>query len=130
MRALRIRQPHAEAILRGVKQNEYRNRRTHIRGRILIYASPGRDSAEEAAAAMAEYGITDCGCDDLPRGVLVGSVELHDCTGPRRNFRSHVRNPERADGSVGSPRKRRNLRKAAKPSGETLMELFSALHER
>ncbi|MFI5456743.1 MAG: ASCH domain-containing protein [Isosphaerales bacterium] len=97
MRALSIRQPHAEAILRGVKRIEYRNRRTHIRGRILIYASLGRDPAEEEAAVMAEYGISECRCDELSRGVLVGSVELYDCTGQDRDFHWHVRNPEQAE---------------------------------
>ena len=96
MRALSIRQPHAEAILRGVKSIEYRNRRTHIRARIMIYASLGRDPAEEEAAMMAAYGISDCRCDQLPRGVLVGTVELYDCTGQDEDFQWHVRNPERA----------------------------------
>lgn len=40
MRALSIRQPHAEAILRGTKTTEYRSKATKIRGR--IYASLGR----------------------------------------------------------------------------------------
>jgi hypothetical protein len=36
MRALSIRQPHAEAILRGIKKIECRSRPTHVRGRVLI----------------------------------------------------------------------------------------------
>jgi hypothetical protein len=28
---------------------------------------------------MAQYGIDDAPCDDLPRGVIIGSVELYDC---------------------------------------------------
>jgi hypothetical protein len=96
MRALSIRQPHAEAVLRGVKRIEYRNRRTHIRGRIWIYAALSRDPADEEAAMMAEYGIADCRCDQLPRGVLVGTVELVDCTGKDRDFHWHLRKPERA----------------------------------
>jgi hypothetical protein len=92
VRALSIRQPHAEAILRGVKKIEYRSGPTKIRGRILIYASLGRYSAEAEAEMMSQYGINDVTCDDLPRGVLVGSVELYKCEGG--NW--HVRNPERA----------------------------------
>ena len=42
MRALSICQPHAEAILRGVKTTEYRSRATKIRGRTYIYASQRR----------------------------------------------------------------------------------------
>ncbi len=42
MRALSIRQPHAEAIMRRVKPIEYRTRPTHIRERVYIYAGLGR----------------------------------------------------------------------------------------
>ena len=38
-RALSIRQPYAEQIMRGVKTIEYRSILTHIRGRVYIYAS-------------------------------------------------------------------------------------------
>ena len=100
VRALSIRQPHAEAIMRGVKKIEYRSRPTKIRGRILIYASLGRYSSKDESAMMAEYGIKDVGCDELPRGVLVGSVELFDCEGGDW----HVRKPERAEKLV-SPTK-------------------------
>src|SRR5262249_43513590 len=72
-RALSIRQPHAEAILRGVKQIEYRSAPTHIRGRILIYAALGRYPEAEEVEMMQGYGIKDVTCDDLARGVLVGS---------------------------------------------------------
>lgn len=92
VRALSIRQPHAEAIMRGVKKIEYRSGPTKIRGRILIYASLGRYSAADEAQMMKEYGIKDVACDDLPRGVLIGSVELFDCDGGDW----HVRKPERA----------------------------------
>ena len=81
MRALSIRQPNAEAILRGTKKVEYRSAPTKIRGRIYIYASLGRYSSEEEAELMHMYEITDVSCDELPRGVLVGTVELHDCDG-------------------------------------------------
>jgi hypothetical protein len=84
--------PHTEAILRGVKKTVYRTRPTKIRGRICIYASLARYSATEKAAMMAGYGIDDVACDDLPCGVIVGTVELYDCDGGER----HVRNPERA----------------------------------
>jgi len=45
MRALSIRQPYAELILRGVKTIEYRSRPTRIIGeRFYIYASKGNGS--------------------------------------------------------------------------------------
>ncbi len=53
MRALSIRQPYAELILRGIKTIEYRSRRTRIIGeRFYIYAArtPGD------AAGFAELG--------------------------------------------------------------------------
>ena len=91
MRALSIRQPHAEAIMRGVKTIEYRSRATRIRGRIYIYASLGRYSAEDEAKMMEDYGIDDVLCHDLPRGVIIGKVELYECN----DGDWHVRNPER-----------------------------------
>jgi hypothetical protein len=33
-RALSIRQPYVELILRGKKREEYRSRQTHVRGRV------------------------------------------------------------------------------------------------
>jgi hypothetical protein len=90
---LSIRQPHAEAIMRGVKRIEYRSGPTKIRGRVFIYASLGRYSAKAEAEMMADYGIEDVACDELPRGVLIGTVELFDCDGG--NW--HVRKPERAE---------------------------------
>lgn len=93
MRALSIRQPHAEAILRGVKKIEYRSAPTKIRGRVLIYASLGRYPPDREIELMTDYGITEVSCDELPRGVLVGSVDLFDCDGG--NW--HVKEPQRAD---------------------------------
>jgi hypothetical protein len=37
-RALSIRQPFAELIMRGKKDIEYRSRQTHIRERVFVYA--------------------------------------------------------------------------------------------
>ena len=88
MRALSIRQPFAEQILAGDKEIEYRSRRTHIRGLIYIYAckAPGdADSYEEAG-----YEV-----EDLPCGVLVGTVEVVDCTGEEGDFEWHLANPQR-----------------------------------
>ena len=97
MKALSIRQPHAEAIMRGVKPIEFRSRFTKIRGRIYIYASLGRYSPQEEAEMLKMYGMTDVDCDDLSRGVLIGTVEIWDCTGNDRDFHWHVRNPQRAE---------------------------------
>ena len=96
MKALSIRQPHAEAMFRGTKTTEYRAGPTKIRGRILIYASLGRYEPHEEAQMLEEYGIDDISCDDLPRGVLIGSVELYDCD----EGEWYVRNPKRLDAPV------------------------------
>ncbi len=96
MKALSVRQPHAEAIMRGVRSVEYRSRLTRIRGRIYIYASVNRYPNEEEAEMLKACGIEDVDCDDLARGVLIGTVELWNCTGSGRNYQWHVRNPERA----------------------------------
>ena len=80
MRALSVRQPYADQIMRGTKQIEYRSRPTKIRGRIYIYASltPAFSNGE-----------------DLPLGVIIGSVELFDCTKGPRGYEWHLRNPKR-----------------------------------
>ena len=93
MRALSIRQPNAEAIMRGIKRIEYRSNPTNIRGRVLIYAALGRNPAKVEQRMMADYGIKDVTCDELPRGVLVGTVELFNCDGGKW----HLRKPERAE---------------------------------
>lgn len=79
--ALSVRQPHAEAILAGIKTIEYRSRPTKIRGRILIYASKTRYTPAEERRLMKMYGFDFDEIDDLPRGVVVGSVEIIGCQG-------------------------------------------------
>jgi hypothetical protein len=96
MKALSARQPQAEAIMRGVKPIEHRSYLTKVRGRIYIYASRNRFVAENEAQMLKMYGMTDVNIEDLPRGVLVGTVELWDCTGSGGNYQWHLRNPERA----------------------------------
>jgi len=96
MRALSIRQPHAEAIMRGVEKIEYRSRLTKIRERIYIYAALGRMSPEDEARWMKKCRIKDVDCDDLPSGVLIGTVEVFDCTEGDGEYEWHVRRPERA----------------------------------
>jgi hypothetical protein len=89
---LSIRQPFVEAIMRGIKTTEYRSSATKIRGRILINASQTRYKEDEEADMLEEFGITDATADDLPRGVIIGSVELHDSD----EGEWYLRNPQRA----------------------------------
>lgn len=92
MLALSVPQPHAEAIIRGVRTTEYRLSATPIRGHIYIYASQQRYDAAQELALMRTYEITGVDCNDLPRGVIIGTVDLFYSDGGEW----HLRNPERA----------------------------------
>ena len=96
MRAISIRQPRIEAILRGKKIIEYRSRPTKVRGRIYLYASLGRYGDEHEADMLSQYEIRNLTAGELPRGVLVGTVELYDCTEGDGEYHWHLRKPERA----------------------------------
>ena len=80
--SLAIQQPWAELILRGIKTLEIRSQPTRQRGRILLYASK-RASALPAAQAAARGLSLDV--ESLPRGKVVGSVDLIDCRPARSN---------------------------------------------
>ncbi len=73
--AVGIRQPWVELILRGTKTIELRKVNTRQRGRVYLYASkqPAKHPAAVAAAATHDLDI-----DQLPRGQVVGSVEIYD----------------------------------------------------
>ncbi len=103
MNALSIRQPFAEAIMRGTKTTQYRSGTTNSRGRILIYASLGRYEDDTESELLQDFGITDVEADDLPRGVIIGSVERHDSD----EGEWHLRNPQRAENFL-EPVKRPN----------------------
>ena len=87
-RALSVRQPHAENILRGIKRSESRSTRTHIRERVYIYASTKPADAKLFASLR-------CSPGDLPTGVLVGSVEIVGCTGSKGRYKWHLERPRR-----------------------------------
>jgi hypothetical protein len=55
-----------------------------------------RYGAVTEAAMMADYGIVDLACDDLPRDLVVGSVELYDCLPAGDGFEWCLRQPVRA----------------------------------
>ncbi len=75
-RALSLRQPWAELVLRGEKTIEARSLRTNIRERVHIYASLGDVDAEDQTRVRREYGLD---IESLPRGVLVGTVVVVGC---------------------------------------------------
>ena len=84
MPALGIRQPWAELILRGVKTIEVRSQNTQVRGPIYVYASSIVARTPDAIAACRKHGVD---VDDLPRALLVGTVEI---TGVTTLNRSHA----------------------------------------
>lgn len=76
MRALSVRQPWAELILRGIKTIEVRSRTTSIRERVYLYASPIHADLAIERAIETRHGISSTG---LLRGLLVGTVEVVGC---------------------------------------------------
>jgi hypothetical protein len=71
VRAITIRQPWAELIVRGTKDVENRSWRTHHRGPLLIHAG-----ARAHAELFEEHGVPD----SAERGAIIGVVEVVDCT--------------------------------------------------
>ena len=94
MRALSIRQPWAEQILRGEKKIEYRTVAcTKMIGkRIYLYASQRFDQGE-----LDEYEAMGLQRGDLPTGVIVGTMEIAECDGFEGDYEWHIRNPERLE---------------------------------
>jgi ASCH domain len=85
-RALSIRQPLSEQILKGEKTEEYRSRRTHIRGRVYLYAGKKLALVDEFPNEKARL---------LPRGLIVGSVEIVGCHEEKDFFAWELAKPRR-----------------------------------
>ena len=134
MRALSIRQPYAELILRGVKTVEYRSFATRKIGeRFYIYASlwrPAGRPGDRAAEArkiwsddLAVPGRTPGTAPPqwmlelaelliqgkLPRGLIVGTAAISECRRQGARYEWHLADVERLE----SPRK---PRRRAQPS--------------
>lgn len=73
--ALGVRQPWAELIVRGIKTVEVRSQNTEVRGTIYIYAARKLAEHPGADAAWEKY---DLDAEALPRGLIVGTVEIAD----------------------------------------------------
>ena len=115
MKTLSIRQPWASLIIKGFKDVENRSWRTPIRGEIAIHASASKteDDWEDAiiTASMIQtiafseakkWLIKAIGdFDKLPRGVILGTVEIIDCKRERTspwhfddNWGFYLQNPK------------------------------------
>lgn len=73
IRALSIRQPFVEQILRGTKKAEFRSRPTKIRGRVYVYASLKPSDHRRAWKQIGKQP------GDLPTGAIVATVEIAGC---------------------------------------------------
>ncbi len=112
MRALSIRQPWAEMILRGIKTIEYRSRPTRIIGeRFYIYAAGKKWNGTSGKTiwsrdlAMPREGPPPWMIelakllilDDLPTGVIVGSAVIETVTHNDDIYEWHLTNVERIE---------------------------------
>lgn len=87
--AISIRQPWAWLILHAGKDIENRSWPTRLRGRVLIHAAKGMTRAEYEDALMTAKMVSCTrpfpegtmlpAFNELPRGGIVGSVEIVDC---------------------------------------------------
>ena len=82
MKAFTVYQPYAHAIVAGVKHYETRPRRTHIRGRVAVHA--GRLDEVQATKHLTNgefWTVLEAagGGGNLPRGAVIGTVEIVDC---------------------------------------------------
>ncbi|PHS02925.1 MAG: hypothetical protein COA78_19750 [Blastopirellula sp.] len=75
-KALSVRQPYLEEILRGNKTIEFRTQATNTRGPVYLYASKIRWGKQAEAELERELGYS---MDELTRGAILGSVEIADC---------------------------------------------------
>ena len=74
--ALGVRQPWCELILRGRKTLEIRSRPTEVRGPIYVYAAKKFSDLPELDEVLTRE---DVDLNVLPRGLLVGTVEITGC---------------------------------------------------
>lgn len=82
MKAYTVYQPYALATVAGLKHYETRPRRTNIRGRVAVHA--GKLDTIQATKRLSDadfWGLMEAvgGKTELPRGAIVGTVEIVDC---------------------------------------------------
>lgn len=90
VKAISIRQPYVEQILRGTKTAEYRSTPTNVRGKVYLYAAlkPADDEANWLAVRERPGA--------LPTGRIIGTVEITGCRRDRQGgFAYELANPDR-----------------------------------
>lgn len=93
MRALSIRQPYAEMILRGEKTIEYRSRPTRLIGqRFYIYAAKKWAGVPAPAPAPGTNGHANGSLapGDAPTGVIVGTATIARCVQNNGHYEWHL----------------------------------------
>ena len=86
--AFSVHQPFAEQIMLGTKKFEYRSMKTNRRVRVYVYASLRND--------LQAYEEMDQEPGDFPNGVIVGTIQIADCTvNPKGGYKWHLANPKR-----------------------------------
>jgi predicted transcriptional regulator len=98
MRALSIRQPYAELILRGEKTIEYRSRPTRLIGqRFYIYASKGKGQISGVGCQGRDcppwcrcHLSSDIWHVSAPTGVIVGSASISHCEKNNGHYEWHL----------------------------------------
>jgi hypothetical protein len=97
--ALGVRQPWAELILRGIKTIEVRTLPTQVRGPIYLYTSKVIATTPAAQSAAAAHALK---IDALPRGLLVGTVDIVGCERCRpSDANAACLTPEIVEGKLG-----------------------------
>ena len=81
MRALSVMQPWAALIVVGAKRIETRSWRTCFRGRIAVHASSRLPADYDDLIRREPFrsALLNSPWNRLPRGVLLGTIELLDC---------------------------------------------------
>lgn len=87
MKALTLWQPYASLAIAGIKKYETRPWATSYRGPLAIHAAKLRDDELIDRIGLPEFNRLDAICCDhglghiysVPRGVVLGTVELVDC---------------------------------------------------
>ena len=90
-KGLSVQQPWAEQIMTGEKTIEFRSVPVRYRGPIYIYVSLGKSELSDAELE-AEMGYN---WKNVPRGVVIGTVDVVDCTGEPGDYEWHLSNPVR-----------------------------------
>lgn len=104
MKALALIQPWASAWLSPAKIHETRSWRTHHRGWLLVHASATRiprDISPSLDAVMDEHFGQHWGLE-VPRGALIGMVDVIDCLPTTDIYKRGYRNHDNDDWICGN----------------------------